>query len=48
MNLLLLCILAVFLMGLRSGRRRPEVRWAVPLLICCCIVGVAYLSQRVI
>ena len=48
MNLLLLCIFAVFVLGLRSGTKRPDVRWAVPVLIGCCVVAVAYLSQRFI
>jgi hypothetical protein len=46
MNLLLVCLLAVFVLGLRSGSRRPDVRSAVPVFIGCCIVAVAYLSQR--
>jgi hypothetical protein len=48
MNLLLLCIFSVFVMGLRSGARRAEVRWAVPMFIGCCIVAIAYLSQRIV
>jgi hypothetical protein len=46
MILLLACIFTIFLLGLRSGRKRAEVRWAVPIFICCCVVGAAYLSQR--
>ena len=46
MNLLLLSILSVFVLGLRSGRMRPDVRSAVPMFIGCCVVAVAYLSQR--
>lgn len=46
MNVLLLSILTVFVLGLRSGNRRPDVRWAAPMLIGCCMVAVAYLSQR--
>jgi hypothetical protein len=46
MNLLLLCIFSVFVLGLRSGRKRADVRWAVPVFIGCCFVAVAYLSQR--
>ena len=48
MRFLLLCVLSIFLLGLRSGNRRPEVRWAIPVFIGCCFVAVAYLSQRVL
>ena len=48
MNVLLLSILTVFVLALRSGRRRPDVRWAAPMLIGCFVVAVAYLSQRFI
>jgi hypothetical protein len=46
MNLLLVCILTVFVWGLRSGSKRPDVRRAVPVFVCCCCVAIAYLSQR--
>jgi hypothetical protein len=46
MNLLLLSLLAVVVLGLRSGSRRPDVRWAAPMLIACGMVAFAYLSQR--
>jgi len=48
MTVLLVCFLTVFMLGLRSGRNRPEARWAIPLLIGCCFVAIAYLSQRVV
>ena len=48
MTVLLMCILAILVLGLRTGRRRPDAPWAVPLLIACCFVALAYLSQRVV
>ena len=48
MRFLLVCLLAVFVLGLRSGNKRREVKWAIPLLIGCCFVALAYLSQRVV
>jgi hypothetical protein len=48
MTVLLACILTVLLLGLRSGSKRPDARWAVPLFIACCFVAIAYLSQRVV
>jgi hypothetical protein len=48
MKLLLVCLFSVFVFGLRSGSRRSDVRLAVPLLIGCCVVAFAYLSQRVL
>jgi hypothetical protein len=46
MTLLLACILSVFVLGLRAGSKRADARWAVPVFIACCFVGLAYLSQR--
>ena len=46
MTLLLACILSVFVLGLRTGTERADVRWAVPVFIACCFVALAYLSQR--
>ena len=48
MTVLLMCILAVLMLGLRSGSKRPDAPWAIPLLIACCFVAMAYLSQRVV
>jgi hypothetical protein len=48
MKLLLALLLTMFVIGLRSGSTRPDVRRAVPVFIGCAIVAVAYLSQRAI
>ncbi|HEX4980636.1 MAG TPA: hypothetical protein VFV63_03020 [Ilumatobacteraceae bacterium] len=48
MTLLLVCIVFVFAMGLRSGTKRAEVRRALPMFIGCCVVAIAYLSQRIV